>query len=290
MKNKIYYVYKVTNLKNNRIYVGVHYGYPDDAYLGSGTVICEAIKKYGRENFKKEVLIETPDYDTAYDIESILVDEDFISRPDVYNVRVGGYGNPNIVHKEHPDTKAVCLFGVQYSSIAECSRQTSLYYKKIHVLCGDPSKQDCYFLNIEKQHSAEEFFEEYQKSWENKRKKLSELATKRFKGKKIGHFSDEHRKHLSESCKNSEKFQERLQVWNRSDEKKRKTADTHRGMKRSVEARHNMSLAKKGRQTHTKNCYMAYSETGKRHYLPIGSKLPEGWTWSKNAQQKMLKS
>ena len=58
MKNKIYYVYKVTNLRNNRIYVGVHYGYPDDAYLGSGTVICEAIKKYGRENFKKEVLCD----------------------------------------------------------------------------------------------------------------------------------------------------------------------------------------------------------------------------------------
>lgn len=51
-----YYIYLTTNLINGKQYIGQHKGKPTDKYYGSGTNIVKAIQKYGKENFKKEIL------------------------------------------------------------------------------------------------------------------------------------------------------------------------------------------------------------------------------------------
>ncbi len=48
-------IYKTTNLKNGKYYIGKQKSYTD-SYFGSGTALKFAIKKYGKENFKKEIL------------------------------------------------------------------------------------------------------------------------------------------------------------------------------------------------------------------------------------------
>jgi hypothetical protein len=48
-------VYKTTNIINNKIYVGKD-ARNSPSYLGSGKLLKEAIEKYGKENFVKEVL------------------------------------------------------------------------------------------------------------------------------------------------------------------------------------------------------------------------------------------
>ena len=48
-------IYKTTNLINNKIYIGQD-SKNNPEYLGSGAIIKKAIKKYGKENFKKEII------------------------------------------------------------------------------------------------------------------------------------------------------------------------------------------------------------------------------------------
>ena len=66
----MYSVYKVTNILNGKYYIGVHKSKdPCDSYMGSGKAIKEAIKKYGKENFVKEMLLLTFDKENAYEVE-----------------------------------------------------------------------------------------------------------------------------------------------------------------------------------------------------------------------------
>lgn len=51
------FIYITTNLINNKIYIGQSNGRTKN-YLGSGTFIKKAIKKYGRKSFKREILLE----------------------------------------------------------------------------------------------------------------------------------------------------------------------------------------------------------------------------------------
>ena len=53
---KKYFIYITTNLITNEKYIGKHYGTEDDSYLGSGKILQRAILKYGKENFKREIL------------------------------------------------------------------------------------------------------------------------------------------------------------------------------------------------------------------------------------------
>lgn len=84
------YIYLTTNLVNGKKYIGQHNGDIKDTYLGSGVLLVKAIKKYGKENFKKEILEECPitelDEKEKYWITyyNALEDENF------YNLSKGG--------------------------------------------------------------------------------------------------------------------------------------------------------------------------------------------------------
>lgn len=93
MTEYVYTVYKVTNTINGKYYVGVHKTKtPNDRYLGSGDGIKSAIKKYGRQNFIKEILFVFDIADDAYEKEAELVSEEVVSSGNCYNRHVGGFG------------------------------------------------------------------------------------------------------------------------------------------------------------------------------------------------------
>ena len=54
---RIWKIYKVTNTINGKIYVGKQTS-NNKNYYGSGKLIKQSIKKYGRENFTKEIIDE----------------------------------------------------------------------------------------------------------------------------------------------------------------------------------------------------------------------------------------
>ncbi len=86
------YIYKTTNLINGKQYIGLHKGSQlDNSYYGSGTCIHRALKKYGKENFKCELI------DTAYSLEELKQKEKFwidffkaVESANYYNLIPGG--------------------------------------------------------------------------------------------------------------------------------------------------------------------------------------------------------
>lgn len=86
-------VYETVNNTNGKIYVGKHKTSDlMDDYLGSGKLLKRAIDKYGKENFTRKILGVYNNEAEMNDHEARIVNEDFLSRPDVYNLKLGGEG------------------------------------------------------------------------------------------------------------------------------------------------------------------------------------------------------
>ena len=102
---KYCFVYKVTNKINDKSYVGYHITEnSDDGYLGSGTYIKRAIKRYGTENFEREIL-EHCSFDTVLDRETYWIKKLNTKNPNGYNFTDGGIGSPGRVYSEETKRK-----------------------------------------------------------------------------------------------------------------------------------------------------------------------------------------
>ena len=114
-------VYKITNAINGKIYIGKHSTKnPYDNYMGSGLKIGQAIKKYGIENFTKEILYCFTDEKEAFLKEEEIVDFEFVKNENTYNIAVGGnmiagswsgeknpmYGKPSAMRGKHHTQEA----------------------------------------------------------------------------------------------------------------------------------------------------------------------------------------
>lgn len=96
-----YLIYKVTCTINGMIYIGYHStDNINDDYLGSGKYLLSAIKKYGRENFNKEILHIFENKKDALLKEAEIVNREFIRRKDTYNLKIGGEGGWDYINNE----------------------------------------------------------------------------------------------------------------------------------------------------------------------------------------------
>jgi len=95
-------IYKITNLINNKFYIGQDIK-NDDKYFGSGKLIISAIKKYGKENFKKEILEYCTDENQMDEREIFWIKElNATNRKIAYNICEGGKTYRIMRGENHP--------------------------------------------------------------------------------------------------------------------------------------------------------------------------------------------
>lgn len=174
------YIYKTTNLINNKMYIGKHEcKIYDSSYYGSGKNIISAIKKYGIKNFKNEIL------DTAETIEELnQLEIYYISvykekyKKNCYNIAKGGDGGNTLLHKSIEEKQ---LFVNKMTEINKKRCSSEEFKKRISIAVKKRYEDQ----NVRKEHS-----EKIRKSWSN-------LELREQQSKKIKSYYEEHTKDCS---------------------------------------------------------------------------------------------
>ena len=106
-------IYKVTNLINGNYYIGKHSSEDPatDDYMGSGASIKAAIRKYGVENFKKEILGYYNTSEEAYLKEQELVSLNALNDKRCYNRCTGGCGGRKGSVHMHRGASSILVHG-----------------------------------------------------------------------------------------------------------------------------------------------------------------------------------
>lgn len=128
------FVYITTNLINGRKYIGqkkYRTNRKDDSntYLGSGTIILQAIGKYGKENFSRETVGVAYSRKELDELEiSTIEKHNAINDRDYYNIAPGGEGNGGcLAGGNSPQAKKVIC--ITTNKIFDSITLASKYYK-----------------------------------------------------------------------------------------------------------------------------------------------------------------
>jgi hypothetical protein len=121
-------IYKTTNLINGRIYVGKHH-LINSSYLGSGLLLDKAVKKYGKNNFKRDILEicskEDVDEREIYWIKKLKATVRGIG----YNLTKGGTGGDTFTNNPNKESTREKL-----RKISTGKKHTEEAKKKISIL------------------------------------------------------------------------------------------------------------------------------------------------------------
>ena len=219
-------IYKITNLLNNKIYIGQSV-YNNKNYFGSGKRIKNSIKKYGKINFRKEILEEC-DLNKLDEKEIYWID--FYKSCEMgYNISTGGKNYDNY-GKTHSDETL--------KKLSEMNKgEKNRFYGKHH---SDETKR--------KISESLKTSEKFQKSIKNEERinKLKISSSKRIQ-------SDETKKKISDSNKGKKRSQEMKNRMSEIQKKlkpfggkkhnektKQKISETHKGKIVSLETREKM--------------------------------------------------
>ena len=92
-----YYIYRITNNINHKTYIGQHKYHKsllvEDGYMGSGVLLKKAQKKYGIENFSKEIITIAMSKSEVDVLEKYYITKERNENTyGCYNIADGGYG------------------------------------------------------------------------------------------------------------------------------------------------------------------------------------------------------
>lgn len=168
MENNLNYkfiVYMTINTVNNYIYVGVHKTltpYEFDGYLGNGiyvnrpntyekskTKFQQAVKEFGPKSFVRKLINVFDNEEEAYLLEKDIVNPEFLSRDDVYNMVLGGcFGWDNSIKVYQYDITGKYLN--EYPTMLEASYSINRHYTAIGHAVSNKTKAGGFFWNTDK--------------------------------------------------------------------------------------------------------------------------------------------
>ena len=104
-QKKYHFIYRTTNLLNEKFYVGMHStDNLDDGYFGSGKRLGYSVRKYGLENHKFEILEFLPSREELKKREAEVVNAELLTNPQCMNLKFGGEGGWD--HTKNMDLKS----------------------------------------------------------------------------------------------------------------------------------------------------------------------------------------
>jgi len=126
-----HFIYETKNLVNGKKYIGKHStDNIDDGYIGSGVVLNNAIKKYGKSNFYRTIIHWCENEKELNAKETEFITDAVVHSADYYNIGYGGQGGCIILNPKNPRYSETC------EKISKSAKAKSEFYsitaKKLH--------------------------------------------------------------------------------------------------------------------------------------------------------------
>jgi group I intron endonuclease len=153
----------------------------DDGYMGSGKYIKNSIRRYGIENFKKEILEFLPDRESLKNREKEIVNVELVADENCMNLTTGGEGGPAFTGKTHSDENRKKFAEQQKGRVASIETRQKLSAAGKGRVVSDETKKKLSERAKQRFHSDEE------------RQKISASVKKK--------MTDEMKKRISESMR-----------------------------------------------------------------------------------------
>lgn len=180
-----HFIYKTINLINGKYYIGAHSTCKEnDNYLGSGKRLKRAIKKYGKQNFKREIVEYCDNIEELYLLEQNIIDK-HINDKNCYNMNKGGKGgwfavNSSGIHLGKNNVMNRCPEIKQ--KVIDKMIQTKLsnkeYYGNISRENGKKAKEKC--AGVKRPQISEKSRENSKKMWSENYERLRDCLSSHF--------------------------------------------------------------------------------------------------------------
>lgn len=221
-------VYLTTNLINGKQYIGDHSAnLIKDSYIGSGVLITKAIKKYGKQFFKREILDFFNTKEEAFNAQEKFINEYNTLVPNGYNVSPkGGHQVKNSFNDE-------TIKKLKNRIVSEDTKQKM---REAH-------KKRKYYANGHK--LSDETREKIKKSWEKRRieKPLSDESRKKMSLSRMGKKNSFYGKHHTEKTK--EKLRNISKDYMKTEEYRENMSESVKGTKNGMYGKHHSEESKK---------------------------------------------
>lgn len=151
-------IYKITNTLNGKIYIGKDTT-SDPKYYGSGLLIRRSIDKYGIDNFTKEIIDITEDYNELSNKEIYWIKHFNSTNPEIgYNISEGGDGGNTL--SNHPDLDVI------KEKISKNNPKTGKTYEEAFGIEKAKSYKEKLLKNVHNSVLSQKAIEKNKKNWE----------------------------------------------------------------------------------------------------------------------------